>query len=115
MYQVYHKNSSASSVLAWGYREIKGNSSLYAYEQGVINELSEIIDYARSIMDQDLREPEYEKAMQLVLDLAVEMPVYQRKNLFAYNSKRLKGVVPQEELNPYTSPLEKIWEIELVK
>ena len=29
MYQVYHKNSSATSVYAWGYREIKANSSLY--------------------------------------------------------------------------------------
>ncbi len=114
MYQVYHKNSSASSVYAWGYREIKSNDTLYEYEQGIINELSDIIDYARSIMDQDLREVEYEKAMQLVLDLAVEMPVYQRKTLYAYNSKTIKGLLPSKDINHYTSPLERIWEIELV-
>lgn len=115
MYQVYHKNSTASSVYAWGYREIKSNSSLYSYEQGIINELSDIIDYARSMMDQELRKPEYEKAMQLVLDLAVELPVYQRKTLYAYNSKTIKGLTKKEDINPYTSPLEKIWEIELIR
>lgn len=117
MYQVYHKNSSASSVFAWGYREIKADASTYEYEQGVINNLSDIIDYARSIMredkteEQNLRKAEYEKAMQLVLDLAVEMPVYQRKTLYAYNGNTIKGL--KEQVNPYSSPLEKIWEIEL--
>ena len=112
MYQVYHKNSSATSVYAWGYREIKNNTSLYSYEWDVINELSDIIDDARQIMDQDKRIPLYEDAMGLVLDLAVEMPVYQRKNLYAYNSKTVKGFAT--EVNAYTSPLEKIWELELV-
>ncbi len=113
MYQVYHKNSSASSVYAWGYREILNKSdSRYEYERGVIDQLSEIIDEARSIMEQEQRIPMYEEAMQLVLDLAVEMPVYQRKNLYAYNSKTIKGL--RETVNPYSSPLEKIWELELV-
>ena len=54
----------------------------------------------------------YEEAMRYVLDLAVEMPVYQRKTLYAYNTKTLKGL--NDDVNPYSSPLEKIWEIELV-
>ncbi len=113
MYQVYHKNSSATSVYAWGYREIKANTTLYAYENGVINQLSDIIDDARSITDQPTRTEMYRNAMKLVLDLAVEMPVYQRKTLYAYNNKTIKGLT--SEVNPYTSPLEKIWELELVK
>jgi peptide/nickel transport system substrate-binding protein len=112
MHQVYHKNSTATSVYAWGYREIKGNQSKYAYEFGKINELSVIIDDARSIMDQDARKPMYEEAMRIVLDLAVEMPVYQRKTLYAYNTNTIKGLT--DEINDYTSPLEKIWELELV-
>ena len=113
MYQVYHKNSSATSVYAWGYREIKANTTLYSYENGVINQLSDIIDDARSITDQPTRTEMYRNAMKLVLDLAVEMPVYQRKTLYAYNNKTIKGLT--SEVNPYTSPLEKIWELELVK
>ena len=115
MYQVYHINSKATSVNAWGYREIKNNStSTNAYEYNIIkNQLSPLIDEARTMLDQAKRKELYQQAMSLVLDLAVEMPVYQRKNLYAYNSKTITGIT--QEVNEYTSPLEKIWELELVK
>ncbi len=111
MYQVYHKNSTATSVYAWGYREIKADTTTYSEEWRIINELSAVIDEARSKIDQAERVPLYEKALGYVLDLAVEMPVYQRKNLYAYNTKTIKGL--SSKVNPYTSPLEKIWELEL--
>jgi peptide/nickel transport system substrate-binding protein len=114
MYQVYHKNSTATSVLAWGYREILANPTLYAYENGVINELSAIIDEAREYTDQSVRAGLYEEAMKLVLDLAVEMPVYQRSVLYAYNTKVIKESTIPTEINPYSSPLNRIWELELV-
>ena len=57
------------------------------------------------------REEIYEDAMRLVLELAVEMPVYQRKTLYAYNTNTIKGL--NDDVNPYSSPLEKIWELEL--
>ena len=50
--------------------------------------------------------------MSLVLDLAVELPVYQRQELFAYNSKTVSGF--NNDVNPYSSPLEKVWELELL-
>ena len=111
MYQVYHMNSTATSVYAWGYREIKSNQTTYSYEYNKIKELSAVIDEARMYMDQESRTPLYEKALGYVLDLAVEMPVYQRKTLYAYNSNRLGGL--NNTVNPYSSPLEKIWELEL--
>ena len=113
MYQVYHKNSSATSVYAWGYREIKANTTKYSYENGIITKLSKVIDDARAIDNQSERTKMYEEAMGYVLDLAVEMPVYQRKNLYAYNSNNVSGF--NENVNPYSSPLEKVWELELVK
>ncbi|MDY2880151.1 MAG: ABC transporter substrate-binding protein [Candidatus Borkfalkiaceae bacterium] len=113
MYQVYHKNSSATSVYSWGYREIKESQTTYPEEYAIINDLSDIIDDARSIDDKKQRTALYEEAMSLVLDLAVELPVYQRKNLYAFNSKTVKGF--NVNVNPYSSPLEKVWELELVK
>ena len=112
MYQVYHMNSTATSTYAWGYREIKANTTLYSTEYAIIRQLSDIIDQARESMDQEVRKPLYEKAMGLVLDLAVELPVYQRQELFAYNSNTVRGF--NEDVNPYSSPLEKVWELELV-
>ncbi|MBO5479632.1 MAG: hypothetical protein J6A63_00375, partial [Clostridia bacterium] len=90
----------------------------YKTENGIINQLSAIIDNARKIdssteAGKAVRSGLYKQAMELVLDLAVEMPVYQRKNLYAYNGNTIKGL--NDKVNPYSSPLEKIWEIELVK
>ncbi len=120
MYQVYHKNSNATSVYAWGYREIKANTTLYSTEYSIINELSTIIEDARSTNSRNTRIGLYEQAMGLVLDLAVEMPIYQRQNLYAYNGKTIKGLPKtddpnSQDMNPYSSPLEKIWELELIK
>ncbi len=116
MYQVYHKNSTATSTLAWGYREILSNPGQYQEENRILVELSNVIDAARETEDRAVRSELYKQAMSYVLDLAVEMPVYQRKVLYAYNSKVIKSesMPGTSEINPYTSPLDRIWEIELV-
>jgi peptide/nickel transport system substrate-binding protein len=113
LYQVYHKNSTATSTLAWGYPSIK-NSSTRTQEQKILDELSELIDDARSTTDKDERTALYEEAMSKVLDLAIELPVYQRSTVYVYNSKIIKesSLPSASEMNPYTSPLDKIWEIE---
>jgi ABC-type transport system substrate-binding protein len=79
-----------------------------------IAELSELIDQARETNDQVQRTALYKEAMGYVLDLAVELPVYQRDVLYAYNANVLNtDTMPdRNELNPYSSPLERIWEIE---
>ena len=115
MYQVYHKNSTATSTLAWGYREILASPASYPEETQILNKLSDVIDDAREINDQAERSALYREAMGYVLDLAVELPVYQRKVLYAYNAKVIDSSTLPAEINPYTSPLDKIWEIEFAK
>ena len=111
MYQVYHKNSNASSVKAWGYNQILANENAYWMESEILNEMSELIDDARETDDQAQRTALYEQAMGYVLDLAVELPVYQRKQLYAYNANVIDSASFPEENNPYSSPLDRIWEI----
>ena len=113
MYQVYHKNSNASSVKAWGYTQILANESAYWMEMDILNAMSEIIDDARETDVQADRTALYEEAMGYVLDLAVELPVYQRKQLYAYNANILDSASFPTEINPYSSPLDRIWEIKL--
>lgn len=110
MYQVYHKNSNASSVRAWGYNAILANDS-YWMEQDILDKMSEIIDDARETDDQDIRTSLYEEAMGYVLDLAVELPVYQRQQLYAYNANVLDENSFPKDINPYSSPLDRLWEI----
>ncbi len=115
MYQVYHKNSNASSVKAWGYNQILANESAYWMEIDILNKMSEIIDDARETDVQSDRTALYEKAMGYVLDLAVELPVYQRKQLYAYNANVIDSTSFPEEINPYSSPLDRIWEIKFTE
>ncbi len=112
MYQVYHKNSTATSTLAWGYREILASPASYPEETQILNKLSDVIDDAREIEDRAERSALYKTAMGYVLDLAVELPVYQRKVLYAYNATVINSASLPAEINPYTSPLDKLWEIE---
>ena len=112
MYQVYHKDSTATSTLAWGYNYIKTSGS--AEELSILNDLSDLIDEARETNDKAIRSELYQEAMEQILDLAIELPVYQRSVLYAYNSKVINSAsMPVEsEMNPYSSPLDRIWEIE---
>ena len=112
MYQVYHKDSSATSTLAWGYNYLKNSGS--AEELDILDELSELIEDARETNDQAVRAELYMEAMEYILDLAIELPVYQRSVLYAYNSKVIKASTMPESsaMNPFSSPLDRIWEIE---
>ncbi len=115
MYQVYHKDSKATSVNNWGYPQIKQNpQGLYNVEQGIVAELSEFIEDGRATDNQDERKAIYASALDLVMELAVEFPTYQRVDLFAFNSNKLKrSTMPAKaDLGPYNSLLARIWEIE---
>ena len=115
LYQVYHKDSTATSTLAWGYNFLKTSGT--DEELDILDELSELIDEARETNDQEERSELYKDAMTQILDLAIELPVYQRSVLYAFNSKVInKDSLPKEsEMNPYSSPLDRIWEVEFAK
>ncbi|MBQ7906690.1 MAG: hypothetical protein IJ309_01805 [Clostridia bacterium] len=113
LYQVYHKNSSATSTLAWGYPSIKNSGS--AAEKKLLNELSDLIDQARETLDQNERTAIYEQAMGKILDLAIELPVYQRSVVYAFNTSVIDADTLPAEVNPYSSPLDRIWELDFAK
>ena len=109
MYQVYHKNSTASSTRAWGYSYLKTEGG---EQEMILDNLSEKIDEARETLDQNERAEIYREALGYLLDLAVELPVYQRSVVYAYNSNVIDSSSLPQENNPYSSPLDRIWELE---
>ena len=113
MYQVYHKNSTATSTLAWGYPSIKTSGS--QEEKDILNELSTYIERARETDLQVKRAQFYERAMGCVLDLAIELPVYQRSVVYVYNANVIAPSSLPDQVNPYSSPLDRIWELEFAK
>ena len=116
MYQVYHKDSTATSVLNWGYKQIKANvGGKYDRENALIDELSEYIEKGRETEDQDLRATIYSKALDIVMQLAIELPTYQRDDLFAYNVDKIDAstLTPDSELSPYKGLTSDIYNISL--
>ena len=110
MYQVYHKDSTASSVKNWGYPQILRNAGgRYATENDILTTLAELIERGRSIDGtdkakvQEERAKIYSLALDEVMKLAVELPTYQRNDLFAYNANKIdeSTFTPEEQLSSY--------------
>ena len=133
MYQVYHKDSSATSILAWGFPWIKtatsADGTTVTEQKELLDELAVRIEEGRETTDKDERTQIYSVstgsdmgslcALDLVMELAVELPTYQRGALYVYQ----KGLFSEESLakffkekaTAFASPLNRIWEIEFAK
>ena len=111
MYQVYHKDSTAGSTLNWGYREIKAGRAKYGYENQVIDELSALIDQGRATTNQNTRKTTYWEALDLVMELAVEMPTYQRRDLTVYNKNKIDTNTLNQNPTAFDGLFSKIWEV----
>lgn len=116
MYQVYHKDSKASSTSNWGYSYIKGTlrTSVYQTEWKLVQELSDLIDAGRETTKQDERTEIYAEALDKIMELAVEFPTYQRNDLAAFRGEILKrdSMTKESDLTPYNGLLSRIWEVE---
>ena len=115
MYQVYHINSTAGSTSNWGYRAIKKGTAEYKKELELVKELSVLIDKARKTLDINERKGYYADALDIVMKLAVELPTYQRNDLYAYNTSIIDAstLTPANELSSRNGPLSRIWEVSL--
>lgn len=112
MYQIYHKDSTASSVKNWNYSEILANPTNWSYEYDIIVELSDIIDKARETNNQDNRKAYYAEALDLVMDLAVELPTYQRKDNEVFNTTYISASSLNQTPTCYSSLIDRIWEVD---
>ncbi len=115
MYQVYHKDSTATSVNNWGYKEILNNQDKHPYEYRIINELSEKIDAARATLNQNERKQIYAEALDLVMDLAVEFPTYQRNDLTVYNNNVIDSKSLNQNPTLYTGLTHELWNVRYVQ
>ena len=129
MYQVYHKDSSASSTKNWGYNVIYDETlwsknkitnkmptdeayAEYKYEKSIIESLSTQIMRGRTTTKQTIRASIYNTCLDYVMDLAVELPTYQRKNMFVYDKTYIDEST-MSKASAYEFPLGKIWNVSL--
>ncbi|MCH5148260.1 MAG: hypothetical protein J1G05_02710 [Clostridiales bacterium] len=116
LYQLYHKDSKATNVKNWGYDVIKQNTNnLYTYEKGVLEDLSDLIIEARQTTSQMERGAKYKDALDLIMELAIQLPTYQRNDLVVYNRILLDGNTLNKSASAYAGVLNRIWEVNYSK
>lgn len=105
-------------------KENQGTSStglFYMFENGsdeekeMLTDLNNLIKAGRSTLDEEERKAIYKEALELSTGLAVEIPTYQRKNMYVFNADVVNSdtLLSGEDVTPFQSPLKLIWDVEL--
>ncbi len=112
MYQVYHKDSKATSVKNWGYPEILADTtSKFSTERDIIDELSVLIDLARKTTNKNERTEIYGQALDKIMELAVELPTYQRNDYEVYNKQVIDSNSLTAVPSAFSPLLDRLWEV----
>lgn len=113
LYQVFHKDSTATSVLNWGYPQIFADptDTQFAQERTIINELSAKIEEARTTDNRTLRTEDYAEALDMVMSLYVELPTYQRNDLVVYNKKLINVKTINQNASSNEGVFDRLWEV----
>ena len=95
MTQLYHTN---------------GSTNYYGISDATLDEL---IETARQSTDQPYRKALYQSAMEIIMDWAVEIPIYQRSECVLVSSERVKVSTLPTDMTPYWGWAAEIESIEL--
>lgn len=114
MFQVYYSDpakNTAGSPKSYGlyYKYTDGSDE----EKEILKKLNELIDQGRTSLNVAERKPIYAEACDLVMEMAVEIPTYQRKNMYAYDSSVLDDTSFFQNITPYKGPLSEIWNVSM--
>ncbi len=116
MFQIWHSDpavNQGTSAARSGLYYLYENGS--EEEKAMLRELNELIMAGRSTLDTEERKEIYKRALELSTGIAVEIPTYQRKNMYVYNKEVINAdtLFSGEDVTPFQSPLSYIWNVEL--
>ena len=103
MYQIYY--SGVESGAAAG-----GSNYMYDIADA---ELDQLILDARKSMDQSYRKAMYKTCLDIIVDWAVEIPVYQRQNAFIFSTERVDMDSVTPDITTYYGWLNEVENIQL--
>jgi len=83
MFQLYHS---------------QGSTNYYHIQE---EELDQLIEDARASTNQTYRKSLYMAAMEIVMDQAVEIPIYQRSECYLFSSERVNTATIEPDMTPY--------------
>ena len=102
MYQVYYSGSQGG--------EAGGSNYMYDIAD---EELDKLIMEARQSMDQSFRKQMYKSCLDIIVDWAVEVPVYQRQNAIIFSTDRVNMDTVTPDITTYYNWYAEIQNLEL--
>lgn len=102
MYQVYYSGSQGG--------EAGGSNYMYDIAD---EELDQLIMEARQSMDQSFRKQMYKSCLDIIVDWAVEVPVYQRQNAIIFSTDRVNMDTVTPDITTYYNWYAEIQNLEL--
>ena len=117
MYQIYYSDVADAGSATDGQNPLGGSA------QGGSNymyciadpELDNLIMEARATTDQTYRKAMYKACLDIVIDWAVEIPVYQRQNCIIFSSERVNMDTVTPDITTFYGWLNEVQNIELAK
>lgn len=96
MYQIYHSEGGSN------------------YNYDIVDEqLDKLIVDARATTDQAVRKIIYKQCLDIILDWAVEVPIYQRKNAIIFSTERVNMETVTPDITTFYTWLQEIQNVEL--
>ena len=119
LYQSYQTGVAELWAAAWSATPDPDMYQIY-HSQGTTNyyrifdtDLDKLIVDARSTTDQTIRKALYRSAMDIVMDWAVEIPIYQRSECFLFSTERVNIDTLTPDMTPYWSWMSEVENIEM--
>ena len=117
MYQIYYSDVADAGSATDGQNPLGGSA------QGGSNymyciadpELDQLIMDARATTDQTYRKAMYKACLDIIIDWAVEIPVYQRQNAIIFSSERVNMDTVTPDITTFYGWLSEVQNIELAK
>lgn len=111
-YQIYSLDSQASSTKNWNKEGILLNEGgKFDEELEIATELNKLIIQGRETLNKTSREFIYAQCLDLIMDLAVEFPTYQRHDLCVYNSAVIDVNSMTKKPSYMMGPIGELWKI----
>ena len=117
MYQIYYSDvadagSATSGQNPLGGSKQGGSNYMYCIADP---ELDQLILDARATTDQTYRKAMYKACLDIVIDWAVEIPVYQRQNCIIFSSERVNMDTVTPDITTFYGWLSEVQNVELAK
>ena len=117
MYQIYYSDvadagSATSGQNPLGGSKQGGSNYMYCIADP---ELDQLIMDARATTDQTYRKAMYKACLDIVIDWAVEIPVYQRQNCIIFSSERVNMDTVTPDITTFYGWLIEVQNVELAK